>query len=158
MSCNYETYSRDVNLSLNISYCLEGSSLLALTRSDISAFVKEEQDKGLKPLSIISHLRGSNAFIAYLIDQEIIYPEIMKPKVRMQEADALPMAIPQDDVILHDQKILLYVGAKSYQGREVYYSADAELALKQWLPGPAINPNAPCSGLCVGLECDEKGA
>jgi len=148
----------------------KGSSLLALTRIDISAFVEEEQDRGVKPVSIISHLRVIYAFLAYLIDQEVISPEIMKPKIRIQEPDALPKAIPQediarlldavasardralimlllrtgmrigellevkvDDIILHDRKILLYVGAKNYEGREVYYSADAELALKQWL-------------------------
>lgn len=148
----------------------KGSSLLVLTRIDISAFVEEEQDRGVKPVSIISHLRVIYAFLAYLIDQDIISPEIMKPKIRIQESDALPKAIPQediarlldavasardralimlllrtgmrigellevkvDDIILHDRKILLYVGAKNYEGREVYYSVDAELALKQWL-------------------------
>lgn len=148
----------------------EGKSILALTRSDISAFVENEQDRGLKPLSIICHLRVIYAFITYLVDQEVIAKEIMKPKIRIQEPDALPKAIPKDDIVrildavsgirdralimlllrtgmrigellevkvadivLHDQKILLYVGAKNYEGREVYYSADAEQALKQWL-------------------------
>jgi len=148
----------------------EGSTILALTRSDFSAFVEKEQDRGLKPVSIICHLRVIYAFIAYLVDQEVIAKEIMKPKIRIQEPDALPKAIPQEDIerildaiasvrdralimlllrtgmrigellgvklgdiILHDQKILLYVGAKNYEGREVYYSADAEQALKQWL-------------------------
>ena len=146
------------------------SSILALTRSDISAFVEEEQDRGLKPRSIISHLRVLYAFIAYLVEQEVTAPEIMKPKIRIQEPDTLPKAIPQEDIerildaiasvrdralimlllrtgmrigellgvklgdiILHDQKILLYVGSKNYEGREVYYSTDAEQALKQWL-------------------------
>ena len=146
------------------------SSILALTRSDISAFVEHEQDRGLKPVSISCHLRVIYAFIAHLVDQEVIAKEIMKPKIRIQEPDALPKVIPQediarildavsgvrdralimlllrtgmrigellevkvDDIVLHDQKILLYVGAKNYEGREVYYSADAEQALKQWL-------------------------
>ncbi len=148
----------------------EGSSILALTRSDISAFVENEQDRGLKPVSIISHLRVIYAFIAHLVDLEVIAPKMMKPKIRIQEPDALPKAIPKedivrildavasvrdralimlllrtgmrigellevkvDDIVLHDQKILLYVGAKNYEGREVYYSADAEQALKHWL-------------------------
>jgi integrase/recombinase XerD len=148
----------------------KGSSILALTRNDISAFVENEQDRGLKPVSIIFHLRVIYAFIAHLVELEVIPSEIMKPKIRMQEPDALPKAIPKedivrildavssvrdralimlllrtgmrigellevkvDDIVLHDQKILLYVGAKNYEGREVYYSADAEQALKQWL-------------------------
>jgi integrase/recombinase XerD len=148
----------------------EGSSIFQLTRSDISAFVEYGQDRGLKTTSIISHLRVIYAFIKYLVDQEFIAPEIMKPKIRLQEPDALPKAIPREDIelildaitsvrdralimlllrtgmrigelldvklediVLHDQKILIYVGSKNYEGREVYYSADAEQALRHWL-------------------------
>jgi site-specific recombinase XerD len=148
----------------------QGSSLLTLTRRDIGAFVEYEQDKGLKVVSIISHLRAIYAFVAYLVGQEVLPPEIMNPKVRMQEPDALPKAIPDedikalfaavhsardralllllyrtgmrigellqvkvDDIILPEQTILLYVGSKNYEGREVYYSSDAEQALKDWL-------------------------
>jgi len=146
------------------------SSILTLTRSDISAFVEYGQDRGLKTTSIISHLRVIYAFIMYLVEQETVAPEIMKPKIRLQEPDALPKAIPREDIelildaitsvrdralimlllrtgmrigellevklediVLHDQKILIYVGSKNYEGREVYYSADAEQALKHWL-------------------------
>ena len=37
------------------------------------------------------------------------------------------------DICFSERKILLYVGAKNYQGRVVYYSEDAEKALKNWL-------------------------
>jgi len=76
----------------------EGSSLLTLTRRDISAFVEYEQDKRLKVVSIISHLRVIYAFVAYLVRQKQIDPELMTPKVRMQEPDALPKAIPYEDI------------------------------------------------------------
>jgi len=148
----------------------QGSSLLTLTRRDIGAFVEYEQDKGLKVVSIISHLRVIYAFVAYLVRQQLISPELITLKVRMQEPNALPRAIPDediksifnavhsirdrallillyrtgmrigellqvkvDDIILPDQTILLYVGSKNYEGREVYYSSDAEQALKDWL-------------------------
>ena len=147
-----------------------GSSLLTLTRRDIGAFVEYEQDKGLKVVSIISHLRAIYALVAYLARQQLIDPELIHHKVRMQEPDALPKAIPDedikslfnavgsirdralllllyrtgmrigellqvkvDDIILSEQTILLYVGSKNYEGREVYYSSDAEQALKDWL-------------------------
>ncbi|NNK97366.1 MAG: tyrosine-type recombinase/integrase, partial [Desulfobacterales bacterium] len=143
-----------------------GSSIFTLTRNDISAFVEYEQDRGLKATSIISHLIVVYAFIMYLVRQEVIAPEIMKPKVRIQEPDALPKAIPKEDIecildaiasvrdralillllrtgmrigellavklediVLHDQKILIYLGSKNYEGRVVYYSSDAEQAL-----------------------------
>jgi integrase/recombinase XerD len=148
----------------------EGSSIFTLTRSDISAFVEYEQDRGLKAISIISYLRVVYALITHLVRQEVIKPNIMKPKVRIKEPDALPKAIPREDIehildavasvrdralimlllrtgmrigellavklediILHDQKILIYVGSKNYEGRAVYYSSDAEQALKHWL-------------------------
>lgn len=37
------------------------------------------------------------------------------------------------DICFSERKVLLYVGAKNYQGRVVYYSEDAENALKNWL-------------------------
>jgi integrase/recombinase XerD len=148
----------------------EGSSIFTLTRSNISAFVEYGQDRGLKAISIISQLTVIYAFINYMVRQEVVAPEIMKPKVRIQQPDALPKAIPREDIecildaitsvrnralimlllrtgmrigellavklediVLHDQKILIYVGSKNYEGRAVYYSADAEQALKHWL-------------------------
>jgi site-specific recombinase XerD len=148
----------------------QGRSLLTLTVSDISAFVEYEQDRGLKATSISCHLKTIYAFINHLIRKQVIDPEIMKRKVRIQEPDALPKAIPYEDIesifnavtsirnrallmllyrtgmrigellevkleniVLPDQKILIYVGSKNYEGREVYYSSDAEQALKHWL-------------------------
>jgi integrase/recombinase XerD len=37
------------------------------------------------------------------------------------------------DINLSERKILIYLGEKNFQGRAVYYSADAELALQHWL-------------------------
>jgi len=37
------------------------------------------------------------------------------------------------DIILPEQKILICLGEKNYQGRVVYYSDDADRALRQWL-------------------------
>ncbi|NNF47432.1 MAG: site-specific integrase, partial [Desulfofustis sp.] len=39
------------------------------------------------------------------------------------------LQVKVDDIILAEQTILLYVGSKNYEGREVYYSSDAEQAL-----------------------------
>ncbi len=38
-----------------------------------------------------------------------------------------------NDIVLSDRKILIYLGSKNYQGRAVYFSEDAEHALKHWL-------------------------
>ena len=145
-------------------------SLFTLTRQDISAFIEYEQDRGLKPLSVIGYLRALYAFIAFLVEQEVLSHQIMKRKIRIQEPDALPKAIPLEDVqllldsvssvrdrallllllrtgmrigellevkvsdiVLHDRKILIYLGSKNYRGRAVYFNEDAEHALKHWL-------------------------
>lgn len=41
--------------------------------------------------------------------------------------------VKMSDIILPEQKILIYLGEKNYQGRAVYFSDDADRALKQWL-------------------------
>jgi len=43
------------------------------------------------------------------------------------------LAVKIHDISFPEKKILLYLGEKNYQGRAVYYSEDAEDALRQWL-------------------------
>jgi len=43
------------------------------------------------------------------------------------------LEVKVSEISLAERKILIYVGGKNFQGREVYYSADAEQALQQWL-------------------------
>ena len=43
------------------------------------------------------------------------------------------LRVKMADIILPERKILLYLGEKNFQGRIVYYSSDAEQALKKWL-------------------------
>ena len=146
------------------------TTIFTLTRRDIGSFVEYEQDRGLRPISIIGYLRALYAFIAYLVKEEILPQEIMQRKIRIQEPETLPKAIPKEDIqllldaiasvrdrallllllrtgmrigellevqindiVLSDRKILIYLGSKNYQGREVYFSEDAEHALKHWL-------------------------
>ena len=41
--------------------------------------------------------------------------------------------VKEADIILPERKILLYIGEKNFEGRVVYFSADAEAALVEWL-------------------------
>jgi site-specific recombinase XerD len=43
------------------------------------------------------------------------------------------LEVKLSDIVLHDRKILIYLGSKNYQGRTVYFNEDAEHALKHWL-------------------------
>lgn len=49
----------------------------------------------------------------------------------MRIGELLNVAV--SDIHFAERKILLYVGEKNYEGRTVYYSEDAERALKSWL-------------------------
>jgi len=78
----------------------EGTTIFKLTRRDIGAFVEYEQDRGLRPVSVIGYLRALYAFIAYLVKEEILPHDIMQRKIRIQEPETLPKAIPKEDMRL----------------------------------------------------------
>lgn len=61
----------------------DGITIFTLTRGDIGAFVKFEQDQGLQPVSIIGYLRALYAFLAFLVMEEILPHEIMERKIRL---------------------------------------------------------------------------
>jgi len=146
------------------------TSIFSLTRRQIGAFVEYEQDRGLKALSVIGHLIHVYAFINYLVEQRVLSQTIMERKIRLQKPEALPKAIPSEDIgllldaidsvrnrallllllrtgmrigellevrvqdiILQERKILLYIGEKNLIGRAIYFSEDAEHALRHWL-------------------------
>jgi len=148
----------------------EGTSVYSLTRKNIRAFVEYEQDRGLKPQSVIGNLTALYAFVVFLVKQGILPQTVMQRKIRLKKPNALPQAIPSgdiqillggittirdkvlillllrtgmrigellevkiSDICLPERKILIYIGEKNYQGRVVYYSEDAEQALRQWL-------------------------
>ncbi|SHO51280.1 tyrosine-type recombinase/integrase [Desulfopila aestuarii] len=43
------------------------------------------------------------------------------------------LEVQVSDISVAERKIMIYLGEKNFQGRAVYYSEDAELALKKWL-------------------------
>ncbi len=55
----------------------------------------------------------------------------------MRIGELLHVKVP--DIILPERKILLYQGSKNYLGRVVYFSQDAEAALKEWLMNRNVN-------------------
>ena len=75
-----------------------GTTIYAVTRKHISAYAEYEQDRGLKPQSVVNHLRVVYAFLVFLVDQDILSQEIMQRKIRIKLPDALPRAIPSEDI------------------------------------------------------------
>ena len=76
----------------------QGTTIYNLTRQDISAFVQYEQDREQKPASVVNYLRVIYAFIVFLVDQGVLPHTIMQPKIKIKLPEALPRAIPAEDV------------------------------------------------------------
>ena len=69
-----------------------------ITREDISAFVEHEQDRGLAPTSVHSRLRTVYAFLNFLIQGDVLHPDLLKRKLRIKLPDSLPRAIDPEDI------------------------------------------------------------
>ena len=54
-------------------------SVKLITRLNFEAFIEHEQDRGLKASTVKLRLRTVNAFLSYLIDNEILRPEAQQP-------------------------------------------------------------------------------
>jgi integrase/recombinase XerD len=67
-------------------------------REDLCAFIEQEQDRGLKPASISCRIDALYAFIRFLVDREVLSPNLLKRKLRVKVPDSLPRAIDPQDV------------------------------------------------------------
>jgi len=73
--------------------CLE-----QVTRNDLSRFVEHEQDRDLKPHSVSTRLRSLYAFLGYLVEREIVHPDVIRKKMYIKVPDALPRAIDPENI------------------------------------------------------------
>ncbi len=69
-----------------------------ITREDIGAFIEAEQDRALKPNTVNTRLRAVYAFLNFLIQRDVLHPDLLKRKLRIKLPDALPRAIDPEDV------------------------------------------------------------
>lgn len=73
-------------------------NLETITREEFSAFIEHEQDRGLKPSAVNTRLIALSAFFNFLIEREIISPDVLKRKMHIKMPDSLPRAINPEDV------------------------------------------------------------
>jgi len=73
-------------------------------------------------------IKGILAKIGTIRDRALILL-LLRTGMRIGEL----LNVTMSDIHLPERKILLYLGEKNYLGRVVYYSEDAEKALKKWL-------------------------
>jgi len=92
------TNSSSIMLFLAFLKHLGRARLETVDRGDISAFVEHEQDRGLAPTSVHGRLRAVYAFLYFLIQRDVLHPDVLKRKLRIKLPDALPRAIDPEDI------------------------------------------------------------
>jgi len=92
------TNSSSISLFLVFLKHLKKAQLETISREDISAFVEHEQDRGLAPTSVHSRLRAVYAFLNFLIQDDVLHPDLLKRKLRIKLPDSLPRAIDPEDI------------------------------------------------------------
>ena len=68
-----------------------------VNRRDLEAFVEHEQDRGLKLSSVKAKLDRVHAFLGFLIEEEIVGPEVLVRKIRLRLPQYLPRALDPPD-------------------------------------------------------------
>lgn len=76
----------------------DGTSIYALTRQNISAYVEHEQERGLKIQSVVNHLRAVYTFINFLVERSVLPEAVIQAKIKIKLPKALPKAIRLDDI------------------------------------------------------------
>jgi len=72
--------------------------LETVTRDEFYAYIEYEQDRGSKPNTVSTRLKALKAFFSFLIEREVISPDVLKRKIYVKVPDPLPRAIDPDDV------------------------------------------------------------
>jgi len=69
-----------------------------ITREDLGAWIEHGQDKGLKASTVKMRLRTLNAFLRYLIERDVIRPEVLSRRMIIKVPDTLPRAMDPEEV------------------------------------------------------------
>lgn len=69
-----------------------------VTKRDMEAFIEHEQDRGNKITTIRTTFVGVQAFLHYLVEEEIVPPVIFGRRIRLQMPERLPRAMDPDDL------------------------------------------------------------
>ncbi len=100
-------YAGAIQLFLTFLHHNGKAHLKALTREDLEAFLEQEQDRGLKITTVKSRLGLVKAWVRFLVDREVVRPEVLARNITIKLPELLPRAMDPEDV-----KQLLAVVAK----------------------------------------------
>jgi len=93
-----EVYFVAVKLFLKFIQKQGTSDLGQISRLSLEGFVEHEQDRGLKPATVYSHLSQTNAFLKFCIELGVVDEAVLKKRLRIKLPDYLPRAIEPEDV------------------------------------------------------------
>jgi len=74
------------------------SDITQIKRSDLEAFVEQEQDRGMHISTVKTRTASIVAFLHFLMEQDIIPMSILKKTIRFKLPDPLPRAMNPKDV------------------------------------------------------------
>ena len=60
------------------------SSLETVSRDDLSSFIEHEQDWGMQPNTVYSRVRLLYALLKFLVDREVVSPDLLTRKLRVR--------------------------------------------------------------------------
>ena len=69
-----------------------------IEREDLEGWIEHEQDKGTKSTTIRMRLDSVKAFLRFLIEKDILCPDVLSRRMMIKIPDALPRAMDPDDV------------------------------------------------------------
>jgi site-specific recombinase XerD len=69
-----------------------------ITRKDLGAWIEHGQDRGLKASTVKMRLRTLNAFLRYLIERDVIRPEVLSRRMIIKVPDSLPRAMDPEEI------------------------------------------------------------
>jgi integrase/recombinase XerD len=69
-----------------------------ITREDLGAWIEHGQDKGLKASTVKMRLRTLNAFLRYMIEKDVIQPEVLSRRMIIKVPDTLPRAMDPEEI------------------------------------------------------------
>ena len=74
------------------------TTLLAVTRQDVEAFVETLQDRGLKINTVRQRLVNLNTFFRFVIEEGRMEEKVLKHKIRLKLPEVLPRAIEPESL------------------------------------------------------------
>ena len=69
-----------------------------ICRQDIYGFLEHEQDRGMKPRTVVTRLQCVKAFLRFLIDADVLDHRLLSRRMSVKVPESLPRAMDPEDV------------------------------------------------------------